>query len=131
MVSIPFWFKIFLGFFILSVLGGAFRYVFKTQLVEILKSSPPLKKKRKIRSYLWQVKLFKIFTLLAVAAIPIIIYFYINDVKDWAYIAIALFASWLFLVDDYFHKKKLIKELQASLANNPDNTNPTDSPGER
>ena len=112
MITFPFWFKIFIGLFAFCIVTGAIRFFTKNKLISTLRKSPDEKKNKLLRIYTMEIKVNKIFLMLAPLNLILVPYiFYLYRPQNFFHIVVMMCIIYILIVEDYLFRKSILSNL--------------------
>ena len=113
MITFPLWFKIFLGWFLFTMILGVVNYFARDKYAHKLMGLPTEKKTRFLKSCVLRIKIYKMFFLaspLYLIVIPFLIYKY--NRQDFFHMTVLQILLYIGIVKDFLYRKFLIKKIK-------------------
>jgi hypothetical protein len=110
-ISFPLWYKIFLGWFGLTIITGIFRRLSKNKIIEAIKKSPKENVEKIVNSYSKLLKIYKIYLLafpLTLILLPYLTYVYSR--YNLFHTTSILLLMYVVVIEDYFFRRSIVRE---------------------
>jgi len=113
MITFPLWFKIFLGWFLFTMIMGIVNYFMRDKYVDKLTKLPIEKKARILKSYSLTIKIYKLFlwaSPIYLIVVPFIIYKYSE--QSFFHVSVMIILVYIGILKDFLNKRFLFNKIK-------------------
>ncbi len=113
MITFPWWFKIFLGWFLFAMILGVVKYFARDKYIHKVTKLPPEKKARILKSYSLTIKIYKLLfwtSPIYLLILPFITYTYSK--KSFFHITVMEILMYISILEDFLFKRFLFNRIK-------------------